>query len=361
MKKTPSTKSARNLHLLSQMALAGDAVEAVKEIAAMDHPQRDEFRRLAHDHHVVIRAFRILHTRAVEIRETELAYWTAKVLEAEEARIANALEFLAEICNRLEAAGCRVVVMKSLDHWPDIGNDLDLYTSADEPSTRQVLQEKLRGSSQPRAWGDRLAGKWNYRIPGLNTTIEIHHQRLGQTGEHRALARRFITRRVPLQILNYSFLVPAPEEQVIAATLQRMYRHLYVRICDVANTAGLVESGELNYAELRTAADWGGIWPGVASCLKIVSDYLLQYRERGLDLPKSVIRDAQLNGDNLVVRGPWLRLPIFPKIAVFYGKQMASMALRGDLPGTMRLSLLPPLASAAKVAYKLTGDHRGIW
>ena len=37
MKKTPSTKSARNLHLLSQMALADDAVEAVKDIAAMDH------------------------------------------------------------------------------------------------------------------------------------------------------------------------------------------------------------------------------------------------------------------------------------------------------------------------------------
>jgi hypothetical protein len=361
MKKTPSTKSARNLHILSQMALAGDAGEAVKDVVAMDHQRRDEFRRLAHDHHVVIRAFRTLNGAAVQNKETELSYWAAKVLEAEEARIANALEFLAEICHGLEAAGCPVVVMKSLDHWPDIGNDLDLYTSADEPSTRQVLQEELRGRSQPRAWGDRLAGKWNYRIPGLNTTIEIHHQRLGQTGEHRALARRFINRRVPLQILSYSFLVPAPEEQVIAATLQRMYRHLYVRICDVANTAGLVESGELNYAELRASADLGGIWPGVASYLKIVSDYLQQYRGTGLDLPKSIVRDAQLNGDNLVVRGPWLRLPIFPKIAVFYGKQMASMALRGDLPGTMRLSLLPPLASAAKVAYKLTGDHRGIW
>jgi hypothetical protein len=36
-------------------------------------------------------------------------------------------------------------------------------------------------------------------------------------------------------------------------------------------------------------------------------------------------------------------------------------ALRGDVPATLRLSLLPPLASLAAVAYKLTGSDKGIW
>jgi hypothetical protein len=31
------------------------------------------------------------------------------------------------------------------------------------------------------------------------------------------------------------------------------------------------------------------------------------------------------------------------------------------MPATFRLSLLPPLASAAAISYKLTGSDKGIW
>src|SRR5205807_387571 len=128
--------------------------------------------------------------------------------------------------------------------------------------------------------------KCGYRIPRLRATVEVHHGRLGQTGEHTTLAHRFITRRVPVQIGGYTFFLPAPEERVIAATLQRMYRHLYMRICDVANTTALVESNQINYAELRKAANLGGIWPGTVSYLQIVADYIEQYRGQKLPLPR---------------------------------------------------------------------------
>jgi hypothetical protein len=162
-------------------------------------------------------------------------------------------------------------------------------------------------------------------------------------------------------LANYTFLVPAPEERVIAATLQRMYRHLYVRICDVANTSALVETGELDYDELRTAANAGGVWRGVASYLKIVADYIQRYRGETLPLPTSVTSAALVDGDALFVRGSWLRVPVFPGVVSLYSRQMAAMALRGDVSGTFRLGLLPPLASMATLAYKITGDPRGIW
>ena len=38
-----------------------------------------------------------------------------------------------------------------------------------------------------RSWGDRLACKWNFIIPGLPEAVEIHMGRLGQTGEQVAL------------------------------------------------------------------------------------------------------------------------------------------------------------------------------
>src|SRR5579859_6605905 len=83
---------------------------------------------LSESHHVVLRAFEPLEQIAREEGYGDLAQWCSETLAHEHARIAKALEFLDAICVKLEGAGIQITVMKSLDHWPDIGNDLDLYT-----------------------------------------------------------------------------------------------------------------------------------------------------------------------------------------------------------------------------------------
>src|SRR5580704_1966074 len=351
----------REIELLSQLALAGDGRAAVEHFAGATESARAAFVKLAHGHHVVIRALRPLQSAASAAGSSELADWATRSLVAEEVRIANALEYLDAICGELESAGCKTTIMKSLDHWPDIGNDLDLYTEAELEATQRVLKQKFQATVQTRTWGDRLAQKCGYRVPGLRATVEIHHGRLGQTGEHRILARRFVTRRVPVQLAGYTFWMPAAEERVIAATLQRMYRHLYMRVCDVANTSALGEADQIDYAELKSAAQQGGIWPGVITYLKIVADYSERYRGQKLAVPDFVANEAVLDGKSLFVRGSWLRVPVFPGVASLYGRQMGSMIWRGDVPGVFRLGLLPPLASVATLAYKLTGSPRGIW
>jgi len=189
----------------------------------------------------------------------------------------------------------------------------------------------------------------------------VHVKRLGQTGEHTAMARRLVTRRVPKTVGSFTFLIPAPEERVIVTALQRMYRHFYFRVCDIADTVALLESGELDFAEMRRAADMGGIWEGVATFLKIVCDYAREYRGFAPALPAGVLAAARFGGDVIHVAGKFLRVPILPHSAELYTRQVANVALRGDVPATCRLSLLPYLASAAAVAYKVTGSDKGVW
>lgn len=105
----------------------------------------------------------------------------------------------------------------------------------------------------------------------------------------------------------------------------------------------------------------GGIWPGVCSYLKIVSDYLALYRGRGLDLPKVIVEAAPFGGEKIFVRARFIRVPIVPQAAKLYTRQVTRTALQGDMQATLRLSLLPPLASAAALSYKLTGSDKGIW
>jgi len=253
------------------------------------------------------------------------------------------------------------VVMKSLDHWPDLGNDLDLFSPSSERGIVRVMRDKFQAQVEPRSWGDRLANKWNFAVPGLREAIEVHAQRLGQTGEHTQLGRRVIDRSVRKELGGYHFRVPAAEERIIIATLQRMYRHFYFRICDVLDTATLVEHGALDYTELRRSADLGGIWPGVATFLVIVSDYMKSYRGEGVQLPRQVLEAAKFGGDKITVRSRFLRFPVMPEGAELYGLQMKHTAGRGNIPAALRLTLLPPLASMAALAYKVTGSDKGIW
>jgi len=337
------------------------SADAYRLVAGLSEMERAEFVALAESHHVVIRALEPLRAQALAENNLDLERWANGVMEKERARIENALTRLQGVVEALEAAGCSTVVMKSLEHWPDLGNDLDLYTTASERKVIRVMVGKLNGRIEARSWGDRLANKWNFALPGLPEAVEVHAQRLGQTGEHTRLAERFTARRRPKTVMGLTFQAPAPEEALIVATLQRMYRHFYFRVCDIVNTAQDVSARRIDYAELRRASEAAGIWPGVASYLKIVSDKVRQYAGAALDLPAEVLDAARVRGEEVNVRAKFLRVPIMPHGAQLYTTQLTKTALRGDVEGTFRLALLPPLATAAAVAYRVTGSDKGVW
>jgi hypothetical protein len=314
---------------------------------------------LAGSHHVVMRTFPELH-RLMLAQGIKFADSVNNAIEKERARIDHALSFLSPICEALKSAG-EVVVIKSLDHWPDLGSDLDLYTNAHSADVVAVMREHFKAHLEERSWGDRLANKWNFLIPGLPELVEVHVGRLGQTGEQVAVADSLVKRAGTVQLNGYIFPVPAPEERLIISTLQRMYRHFYLRLCDVADTAGLVESGAIDYGYLKKLARSAGLWDGLATYLVTVSGYVKSYRGDDLPLP-SVVTDAARFGSELVsFRRKFLRIPIFPQAARLYASEWTRLLLNGDLRSTLRLSLLPPLAAAAALEFKLTGTDKGIW
>lgn len=367
--------SSWSLTLLSNLVLAGETgpsnlsalqttpvnhQQEIEKIVASCGPQDfGELWSLASSHHVLMRALPPLQKLMLE-RGNDRVDWVERALSKEQERITHALSFIVPISEELGKAG-DVIVMKSLDHWPDLGSDIDMYTNARPARVVSIMQDRFHAKLAERSWGDRLANKWNFIVPGLPELVEVHVGRLGQTGEQVAVTDSLVARASIANFESYSVRVPAPEERLIISTLQRMYRHFYLRLCDIADTASLVDSGAIDYVYLKALAQSAGLWDGLATYLMIVSDYVKSYRGREIPLPPMVTKAAHFGSERVSFRRRFLRIPIFPQATRFYMSELERLLMNGELRNSFRLSLLPGLAAAAALEMKLTGSDKGIW
>ena len=207
------------IHLLATLTLGRVELQQAASNSLMKLGD-DDWRILsgiAAEHHVTLRAFKSTYKK-----QTIAA---ARLIVREHERGGRLLAKLAEVCEVLEQSGCACVVIKSLDHWPDMGSDLDILSCSPEQDVISIMEKRFGATVETPSWSDRVAKKINFRLPDIPELVEVHFCRLGQAGEHRKLAKRIMQRRVVREIAGMKFFVPAPEERILLTTLQRLYRH----------------------------------------------------------------------------------------------------------------------------------------
>lgn len=345
----------------SECSYSSERAEITSNVRDIRWDEFREFKALACSNHVVVRGLEVFLDIMRDGIDDIRAEWAQSALSEERDRITLALRFLNDICSAFDGEGHKVAVIKSLDHWPDLGSDLDLYTDSRPEDVAELMTRRFGAQIARQSWGDRLAGKWNFYVPGLPEAVEIHVGRLGQTGEQVEMAAHLLKRARIVPIENYVFRILSASDRLLISTLQRMYRHFYFRLCDIIDTAELSDDGGIDYEDLRTSASAAGIWEGVATYLVIVSDYVKKYRGSGIDLPQSVINSARFGGEVVYYHRGYLRVPIVPQSVTLYGSQIAGLLQRRQLQNCARLGLLPWLATAAVIGQSITGSDKGIW
>ena len=126
----------------------------------------------------------------------------------ESGRIDHALDLLQQICWALEA-------------WRLSGYGHQIAGSLARPGQRprsvhrrgsakvvELMSAHFDATLADRSWGDRLANKWNFVVPGLPELVEVHAGRLGQTGEQTAVTRSLSSRTCATQLHGHLFRVP---------------------------------------------------------------------------------------------------------------------------------------------------------
>jgi hypothetical protein len=357
------TKSySHTLTLLSELLFAGvptASSRAAERVANCSREDLGQAWELATTHHVILRAFPVLRRVMAEVGKQEIE-WVEAAMASERKRVHHALSYLTAIYDELETIG-EVVVIKSLDHSPDLGGDLDLFSTAAPEEVVGVMRDRFNARTAKRSWGDRLANKWNFIVPGLPELVEVHVGRLGQTGEQVAVTNSLVVRATAEQFGPHRFRLPSAEDRLVMSTLQRMYRHFYFRLCDIVDAARLIRSAVIDYDYLEALTRSAGIWDGLCTFLTIVAHYVESYGEECISLPPAVTAGAQFDGAKVSFRKKFLRISIFPEAARLYAKELSHLLCNGELQNTLRLSLLPGLALAAALTLKLTGSDKGIW
>jgi hypothetical protein len=101
-----------------------------------------------------------------------------------------------------------------------------------------------------------------------------------------------------------------------------MYRHFYIRFTELLNLTGLVRAGRLDFTWLRASIRRWSIWPGVATLLKIASDYNQRTGVGPLPLPDFVVGLARSGADVTYVGKQFLRVPMLPHCSLLYLQQL---------------------------------------
>lgn len=347
------------LHRLSSLALSpsGSHTYDYDFCIGLNEKQRQEFLDTASTHRIVVRSFQALinHAKTSGVR---IPSWIAHgSTQAEQSAIRN-ISALANVCTQLTSAGFPNVVIKSLDHWPDLGNDFDIYATGSEKEICALMERSFTAEAKAQSWSDRLACKHRFILPGVEKPIEIHLGRLGQSGQQVRMGR-LILERCRIKIFSgHSLSITSPEDQIILRVLDRCYRHHSFRLCDIVDVEQVIKNNSLDFEYLKRETKRSGIYKGFCAYLNVVDEYCLHYQRSNLPLPAWVRRNAIFGTEKVFPNAGVLQIPLFPQSARLHTREFTRALRRKDLHKTLRISLLPGLVLAAEAKSRISGKSR---
>ena len=118
--------------------------------------------------------------------------FVATAVERERQRVREAFQLARRIAAACDARGIPALFPKVFQHYPDLGDDLDLLVVSPSRRVDAVILEGLRAVRRPGDWGSRIAGSVSYQVEECSTPLDIQHGRLGVAGEETEIGRAHV-------------------------------------------------------------------------------------------------------------------------------------------------------------------------
>ncbi|MFH1045764.1 MAG: nucleotidyltransferase family protein [Candidatus Omnitrophota bacterium] len=273
--------------------------------------------------------------------ESILSCWGLReMLENEKARVRRNIEFLARIKEALDREKYEYAVIKTLDGYPDLGHDLDLFILEHKEKVLEILRQQFGGSICSRVLSEILNDKTNVAVADL-PKVELHYRRLGVLGEETLFPRILMKNKKLQQAEGNSFCVPCDEDRVLIAVDHRINRHFCIRLCDIYNTLTLINKKNF---------DWDYLWKiAEVRQIKAAARFYLDYIKR---IAATVGPQQAIPA--LPFKRTFFRFPLLAIIPRSYAQKWWGFVKSFNLEAALRMSLTVPLLCLAGVQ-KLIG------
>ena len=261
-------------------------------------------------------------------------------------RVAAAIALMCQVGEACARHDIDFIFPKALQHYPDMGTDVDLLVLSRSADVDRVILEHLPAEARGRDLRSRMANATVYRVDGCPSLLDIHHGRLGVLGEYTALPAVLVRNRQPARVDGLRGFVPSLEDQIMLQGLERVSGRRSLRLADVVFTI----------ATLRLALDWDYILGttrelGGLHALSCYLSYVDQVHQRCFGtalLPPELQHELILDGWGRVEFGNvGLQFPALRANARIYLHEFDAMIASRNWAGARRLLLLPLVAATA--------------
>lgn len=278
------------------------------------------------------------------------------ILQERKEKSRRAIEIIGKITQGFDKSGLRLLVIKTLDNYPDLGQDIDLYTDANIKDVDEILINKFKAKLKTPTLADRVSQKRNYKIEGF-PLIEVHCSKLGEFGEDNLLAKDLLQHRVKFEIEGITTYIPESEYRLLLCVLQRMYRHFNIRICDIYNSLNLIRKNIINWQKLKKISLKYGAWEGVMLYLSYLHKIANYY-----DIECNISRQINVKNWPALIqdKNMHFRFPLFSTGLNLYSRKILSDLAKFNFYSLSRLTLAIPFSLTHFVSVKLFNKSR-VW
>ncbi len=311
----------------------------------------EAFLQLAHGNAIFVRVAEACAALQVSVPDR-----FAAAVARERRRVAATLAVVRTVSEACRRRGIGFVFPKALQHYPDMGTDVDLVVLSSSADRDHELLAGLTAMSRHATVRDRVAGVRRYAIAGCDTPLDIAHGRLGNFGEHARFAAELVRRARPRVIEGFEFRTPDPEHQLVLQGIQRVYGRLSFRLADVLYTIVAARDDRLNWDSVLHDARQTGVLAGLGCYLGYVDQ--IHDRAFGRRLLPGRLRRV-LGADRwgrVEFRDRAYRFPSVRVSACLYARQFGALVAQGEWRAAARLTLLPLVGVAAGAPKLLRGE-----
>jgi len=301
----------------------------------------------------------------VESTGGDLPASVRQAVREERDRVDRALSLARRLGENCHRHGIRYMLPKLVQHYPDMGRDLDLLVMDESLRVDRLVLDGLLVAAKPVSLRSRIARTTTHVVAPTGLEVDIHHGRLGPLAEHRRFPKDLLEQRRRVSVADSEFVVPCPEHQLVLQGVQKAWGRSSFRLAEVVHTHRAVRRG-IDWARVLDVSAQLSVRHSV-SCYLTYAEQVHRDAELGQLIPQSVWSRLKPGGwGRIRFRRARFRFPATWVHTRTYAAMVAHATTTADWRRLERLTVAPLVAIAEAAARSGAGrvtsgrpDRRG--